>query len=224
MNPIIESPRWKALLEEASQQAYYTELMEFVLNEREKFPVYPASDHVFAALAKTPFEKVKVIIVGQDPYHGPGQANGLAFSVAPGMALPPSLRNIFKELRRDLPDTGTPFQGDLSPWAEQGVLLLNATLTVRANAAGSHQGKGWEQLTDFLLKALSEEQSGLVILLWGSYAQQKSLLFDASKQLILKAPHPSPLSAHRGFIGCSHFSKTNEFLVAQGHLPIDWRV
>ncbi|KKW40122.1 MAG: Uracil-DNA glycosylase [Parcubacteria group bacterium GW2011_GWA1_54_9] len=186
--------------------------------------VYPAPKNIFRAFDLCPFENVKVVILGQDPYHGARQANGLAFAVDEKEAVPPSLQNIYKEIADDC---GLPFEalakkGDLTRWAEQGVLLLNATLTVRAHSAGSHQGKGWEQFTDAAIKALSEERAGLVFMLWGNYAKAKGAHIDRSKHLVLEAPHPSPFSAASGFFGCKHFSKTNEYLVSHNETPIDW--
>ena len=183
--------------------------------------VFPPASQIFAAFDLCPFSAVKVVILGQDPYHGEGQANGLAFSVAPGIDIPPSLINIYKEIRSDL-GTPIPASGDLSRWAEQGVLLLNSSLTVRAHEAASHSAIGWELLTDAAISALSERRSGLVFILWGSHARRKAPLIDRSKHLILEAPHPSPLSAHRGFFGCRHFSKTNEYLRQQGKQEIIW--
>jgi uracil-DNA glycosylase len=183
--------------------------------------IYPPGSQIFAALDSTPFDEVKAVILGQDPYHGPGQAHGLCFSVAPGVAVPPSLLNIFKEISRDL-DLPRPRHGCLSSWARQGVLLLNAVLTVEHGQAGSHQGKGWEELTDACIEALNREREGLVFLLWGSHAQAKGRLIDSRRHLVLKAPHPSPLSAHRGFLGCGHFSRCNRYLEENGRLPIDW--
>ena len=183
--------------------------------------IYPPGSQIFAALDSTPFERVKVVILGQDPYHGPGQAHGLCFSVAPGVAIPPSLLNVFKEISRDL-DLPRPTHGCLTSWAEQGVLLLNNALTVEHGIAGSHKDKGWETLTDACITALSAEREGLVFLLWGSHAQAKGRLIDNHRHLILKAPHPSPLSAHRGFLGCGHFSRTNRYLEENGRGPIHW--
>ena len=183
--------------------------------------IYPPGSQIFAALDSTPFERVKVVILGQDPYHGPGQAHGLCFSVAPGVAVPPSLQNIFKEIARDL-DLPRPTHGCLTSWAKQGVLLLNTVLTVERGLAGSHQGKGWELLTDACIETLNREREGLVFLLWGSHAQAKGRLIDSQRHLILKAPHPSPLSAHRGFLGCGHFSRANRYLEQSGRSPIDW--
>ncbi len=183
--------------------------------------IYPPGSQIFAALDSTPFERVKVVILGQDPYHGPGQAHGLCFSVVPGVAIPPSLLNVFKEISRDLA-LPRPTHGCLTSWAEQGVLLLNNALTVEHGIAGSHKDKGWEALTDACISALSGEREGLVFLLWGSHAQAKGRLIDSHRHLILKAPHPSPLSAHRGFLGCGHFSRTNRYLEENGRAPIHW--
>lgn len=200
---------------------YFAALRAFLVEERARHTVYPKGRDIFAAFHHTPFERVRVVILGQDPYHGPGQAHGLSFSVPPGVPPPPSLQNIFTELQR-APGIARPTTGDLTPWADQGVLLLNATLTVRAEQAASHQGKGWERFTDAAIRALSEHHTGLIFLLWGRFAQQKEALIDGGKHYILKAPHPSPLSAHRGFIGCGHFATVNELLTAQGRAPIDW--
>ena len=183
--------------------------------------IFPKGSEYFSALNATTFENVKVVILGQDPYHGPGQAHGLSFSVKPGVPLPPSLKNIYKELHGDL-GLPLPKTGYLKPWADQGVLLLNATLSVEQGQAGSHQGKGWEEFTDEVIRQLNEHGEHIVFLLWGSYAQKKGAGIDPKKHLVLKAPHPSPLSAHRGFLGCKHFSKTNEYLRAHGKEPIDW--
>jgi uracil-DNA glycosylase len=185
--------------------------------------IYPESKNIFNAFNATPLEQVKVVIIGQDPYHGPGQAHGLSFSVQPGVDVPPSLRNIFKEIRNDL-SLPMPAHGCLQSWTTQGVLLLNATLTVEHANAGSHQGKGWETFTDRVIKLVSDEREGVVFMLWGSYAQRKIELIDAGKHLILTAPHPSPLSAHRGFLGCKHFSKTNDYLLSRGQVPISWQL
>lgn len=185
--------------------------------------IHPPGAQMFAALDATPFDTVKVVILGQDPYHGAGQAHGLSFSVPPGVAVPPSLRNIFVELARDL-GVAAPDHGCLLPWAHQGVLLLNAVLTVRTGQAGSHQGKGWEGFTDHIVETLNREREGLVFMLWGSYAQAKGRIIDSRRHCVLRAPHPSPLSAHRGFIGCGHFGKANRWLQGQGLAPIDWRL
>ena len=201
------------------------QLRAFLLAEkRAGNEVFPAGKNMFAALNLVPIEQIKVVIIGQDPYHGPGQAHGLSFSVPRGVGLPPSLRNIFVEIERDLgcASLGAAGSGDLTQWAEQGVLMLNAVLSVRARAAGSHQGRGWERFTDVLVQRLAAERSGLVFLLWGSYAQKKAAVVDAGRHRLLKAPHPSPLSAHRGFFGCRHFSQANQYLESQGVTPIDW--
>jgi uracil-DNA glycosylase len=199
-------------------------LSEFLRAElRAGKAIYPPPKRIFAALDATPFEAVKVVVLGQDPYHGPGQAHGLCFSVLPGVPVPPSLENIFKEIERDL-RIPRPDHGCLISWARQGVLLLNAVLTVERGMAGSHQGKGWEGFTDAVVDHLNRERENLVFLLWGSYAQAKGKLIDTRRHLVLKAPHPSPLSAHRGFIGCGHFSRTNAWLREHGLPEIDWRL
>jgi uracil-DNA glycosylase len=185
--------------------------------------IHPPGPQMFAALEATPFEEVKVVVLGQDPYHGPGQAHGLSFSVPPGVDVPPSLLNIFKEQERDL-GIPRPAHGCLLPWAKQGVLLLNAVLSVEAGRAGSHQGKGWEGFTDHVVETLAREREGLVFLLWGSYAQAKGRVIDPRRHRVLKAPHPSPLSAHRGFLGCGHFSAANRWLQGRSQKPIDWRL
>ncbi len=212
---------WKQRLVPEFELPYFKELTEFVRHEYEHARVYPAPKNIFRAFELCPFDQVKVVILGQDPYHGPRQANGLCFSVSPGVDVPPSLVNIFKEISEDL---GTPLRvnGDLDDWAQQGVLLLNATLTVRAHQAGSHQGKGWETFTDAVIRTLNAEREGLVFLLWGKYAMNKAPMIDASKHLILTAPHPSPLSAYRGFFGCKHFSQANAYLKARGEQVIVW--
>lgn len=222
INPRIEIGWKKALLSEFSDP-YFASLKAFLILEKQKYTVYPPGGLLFNAFNQTPFDKVKVVILGQDPYHGPGQAHGLCFSVPEGIEIPPSLRNIFKELSADL-RLAIPAQGNLSKWAGQGVLLLNATLTVRAHQAGSHQGKGWERFTDQAISRLSSEKEHLVFLLWGKYAQAKESLIDTEKHLVLKAAHPSPLSAHNGFFGCKHFSRANQFLQEQGIPPIDWEL
>jgi uracil-DNA glycosylase len=222
VNPQIE-PSWKEVLSDEFSSSYFSSLKEFLVEEKKKYPIYPPGNLIFNAFNQTPFERVQVVILGQDPYHGPRQAHGLCFSVPVNVALPPSLVNIFKELHNDL---GIPVssQGNLEKWARQGVLLLNATLTVRANQAGSHQGKGWEKFTDTVIRTISERRVGIVFLLWGRYAQAKETLIDQNKHYILKAAHPSPLSAYNGFIGCRHFSKTNELLTRHGLAPIDWKL
>lgn len=214
-------PSWQAELEQELQSPYFTGLQEFVARERKQKTIYPPERLVFSAFDQTPFDQVKIVILGQDPYHGPGQAQGLCFSVPAGVKLPPSLRNIYKELRDDLGIAPALF-GDLSKWAKQGVLLLNATLTVREGEAGSHQNKGWEQFTDAVIRKLSDRKNGLVFLLWGNYAQKKTALIDAGKHHILCSAHPSPLSAHQGFLGNKHFSSTNAILIKSGKTPIDW--
>lgn len=214
---------WYEVLKDEFEKDYFRLLKEFLVQEKKNHVVYPPGPQIFNAFNTTPFNEVKVVILGQDPYHGPGQAHGLCFSVSQGVQPPPSLVNIFKEISSDL-GLPRPAHGNLTAWAKQGVLLLNATLTVRAHMAGSHQRKGWETFTDAAIKAVSDHLSGVVFLLWGNYAQAKSALIDTSKHHILKSVHPSPLSASRGFLGCRHFSKTDELLLAQGKLPIDWRL
>lgn len=213
---------WKEVLKEQFEAPYFQTLKDFLVSEKKQFVVYPPGKQIFSVFDHTPFDKVKVVIIGQDPYHGPGQANGLCFSVSPGIAKPPSLNNIFKELNTDL---GIPIAqtGNLEAWAGQGVLLLNATLTVRANTPGSHQKKGWETFTDAVIKAVSDRKKGVVFLLWGNFAQTKETLIDANKHFVLKAAHPSPL-ARGAFFGCKHFSKTNRILETQGVMPVDWRL
>ena len=206
------------------EQPYMAQLGEFLLAQKAAGKViYPPSYEWFAAFDTTPFDKVRVVILGQDPYHGPGQAHGLCFSVLPGVKVPPSLANVYKELEADLGLT-IPDQGCLTHWAEQGVLLLNATLTVEQADAGAHQGKGWETFTDKAIRALNDQREGIVFLLWGSYAQKKGAFIDQSRHLVLQSVHPSPLSAYRGFLGCKHFSATNDFLQQQGAVPIDWQL
>lgn len=212
---------WASALASVWEEPFFRHLADFVHQEYALGPVWPRPARIFAAFDACPFNDVKLVIIGQDPYHGPGQANGLSFSVNEGVPIPPSLLNIFKEVSSD---TGAPMpaDGNLERWARQGVLLLNATLTVRQHMAGSHQGKGWEQFTDAVISTLSSQRSGIVFLLWGAYAIRKSALIDSSRHLVLTAPHPSPLSAHRGFFGCRHFSKANEYLKATGREPIQW--
>lgn len=215
---------WKAQLKNEFSKDYMRGLKSFLAGElKKKKVIFPKAANYFAALDMTPFKKVKVVILGQDPYHGEGQAHGLCFSVQPGVAIPPSLQNIYKELQSDL-GIEPAKHGFLQSWAEQGVLLLNATLSVEANRAGSHQGKGWEEFTDAIIHSLNRERSGLVFVLWGSYAQKKGAFIDTQKHLVLKGPHPSPLSSYRGFFGCKHFSKINAYLEAKGEKPIDWRL
>ncbi|WP_097460772.1 uracil-DNA glycosylase [Mangrovitalea sediminis] len=213
---------WRELLEPEFQQSYMQSLGDFLAQEEQAGKViFPPSQFCFNALNTTPFDKVAVVILGQDPYHGPGQAHGLCFSVRPGVRPPPSLINIFKEIQRDL-GIDPPDHGCLQPWAEQGVLLLNSVLTVVQGQAGAHQGKGWEQFTDRVIQHVNDERDGVVFLLWGSYAQKKGQFIDRQRHLVLQSPHPSPLSAHRGFLGCSHFSQANQYLIAHGRKPIEW--
>jgi len=217
-------PSWKAHVGAFFQRPEMIALGEYLRTEKARGKIiYPPGPQIFAALNATPFDAVKVVILGQDPYHGPNQAHGLCFSVLPGVTAPPSLENIFVELERDLA-IPRPNHGCLTSWAEQGVLLLNAVLTVERGLAGSHQGKGWEGFTDACVDALNRERENLVFLLWGSYAQKKGQLIDRRRHLVLKAPHPSPLSAYRGFIGSGHFSRANEYLREHGQTPIDWRL
>ena len=215
-------PSWFEVLRPQFEAPYFAQLKEFLVAERQQYTCYPPGGKIFNAFDSTPFEKVKVVILGQDPYHEPGQAMGLCFSVPNGIQVPPSLVNIITEINADLGTQIPKTNGDLSGWAEQGVLLLNATLTVRAHQAGSHQHRGWETFTDAAIQALSLQRSGIVFLLWGSYAIAKKTLIDTTKHHVLTAPHPSPLSAYRGFFGCHHFSQTNNILAAQGEQPIDW--
>lgn len=224
MSEVKLEPGWRARVGDYLERPEMRRLSEFLRAElRAGKAIYPPPKRIFAALDTTPFGRVKVVILGQDPYHGPGQAHGLCFSVPPGVPVPPSLVNIFAEIERDL-GIARPDHGCLLPWAEQGVLLLNATLTVERGLAGSHQGKGWEGFTDAVIDALNRDRDGLVFLLWGSYAQAKGRLIDTRKHLVLRAPHPSPLSAHRGFLGCAHFSRANTWLSEHGQAPIDWRL
>jgi uracil-DNA glycosylase len=222
INPVIEKG-WKEILWEEFQSPYFSELKEFLVEEKKSFTIYPPGNHIFNAFQHTPYDQVKVVVLGQDPYHGTGQAHGLCFSVPHGIPQPPSLVNIFKELQADL-NIPVPSHGNLEKWADQGVLLLNATLTVRASQAGSHQNKGWETFTNRVIEKISAMKSGVVFLLWGRYAQAKENLIDGQKHLILKAAHPSPFSAYSGFFGCRHFSKTNEYLEKQGITGIDWNL
>lgn len=220
VNPNIH-PSWKEKLKDEFNSTYFAELKQFLTNEKSYYTIYPPGKLIFNAFDKTPFDKVKVVIIGQDPYHGPGQAHGLCFSVPYGIPTPPSLVNIFKELKSDM-GFHIPNHGNLETWAEQGVFLLNATLTVRANQAGSHQGKGWEKFTDAVIGKISEEKNHVVFLLWGKFAQAKRVLIDEKKHCILQSAHPSPLSAYNGFFGCAHFSQTNHFLQENGINPIEW--
>lgn len=215
---------WEAILNPLFATSQMQGLSAFVQAERQQHLVFPPADLVFNAFKLTSLSDVKVVILGQDPYHNDGQAHGLSFSVPAGMAIPPSLRNIYSELKSDIAGFDVPTHGDLTKWAQQGVLLLNATLTVRAHTAASHQKKGWEGFTDAVIAAISKEKEHVVFLLWGSYAIKKSALIDANKHLVLTAVHPSPLSVYRGFYGCKHFSQTNSYLQAHGLKPIDWQV
>ncbi len=215
------APSWREKLNSEFEKPYFEHLIEFVRAEYKTHTIYPPGPEIFKAFDSCDFERAKVVIIGQDPYHGPGQANGLCFSVADGVRTPPSLLNIFKEIRDDL-GVPIPASGNLDRWARQGVLLLNATLTVRASSPGSHQNKGWETYTDAAIEILSRSRENLVFLLWGSYAQKKGDVIDRTKHLVLQSPHPSPFSADRGFFGNKHFSKANEYLKSKGATPIDW--
>lgn len=218
--PNIEESWLEALRDEFSAD-YFSQLKQFLKEEKQVNQVYPQGSQIFSAFNFTPLTAVKVVIIGQDPYHGKGQAHGLCFSVPNGIKVPPSLVNIYKEMKNDL-EIPIPATGNLEKWAKQGVLLLNATLTVRASDAGSHQNKGWEIFTDAVIKTISDLRAGVIFILWGKYAQDKQSLIDSEKHFILKAPHPSPFSANRGFFGCGHFSKTNQILSENGMAEIDW--
>jgi len=219
----IESS-WKSVLSNEFNQDYFKDIKQFILNERDKGKeVYPPGKSMFNAFNLTPFNQVKVVIIGQDPYHGPGQAHGLSFSVPTGIKTPPSLQNIYKEIQNDL-GLAIPNHGNLESWATQGVLLLNAVLSVNANEPASHKAAGWENFTNAVIYYLSQQKNNLVFMLWGRFAQEKELLIDSNKHLILKAAHPSPFSAHQGFMGCKHFSKTNAYLIQNGISPIDWSI
>ena len=220
--PIIHES-WKNILIEEFEKPYFSSLKHFLTEEKKTQTVYPPGSLIFNAFNTTPFDQVKVVLLGQDPYHGPGQAHGLCFSVPQGIKPPPSLVNMFKELRDDI-GTAIPTHGNLNSWAQQGVLLLNTSLTVRANQPLSHQGKGWETFTDRVIQVLSQNRSGLIFILWGRNAKDKERLIDTSKHAVLKAAHPSPLSAYNGFFGCKHFSKTNDVLIKQGLAPINWEI
>lgn len=214
---------WNPVLRHAFDQPYWNELQAFVAEERRHHTVYPEPDEVFRALHLSPYADVRVLILGQDPYHGPGQAHGLAFSVRPDVPIPPSLRNIYKELGNDL-DVPTPTHGNLESWARQGVLLLNATLTVRARSAGSHQRQGWETFTDDVISAVNDKPDHVVFILWGGYARKKKTLIDRTRHTVIESTHPSPLSAHNGFFGSRPFSAANDALIAHGQQPIDWAI
>ena len=215
-------PSWKKVLEKEFSEKYFQDLVKFVKQEYNNSTIYPPAKFIFNAFELTPFDKVKVVILGQDPYHGPNQANGLAFSVNNGIKLPPSLVNIYKEIENDLGIKTINKRGCLDSWAKQGVLLLNATLTVRANQAGSHQNKGWEEFTDSVIKLLSDKKENLVFILWGNYAQKKGVVIDENKHLVIKSAHPSPLSAYNGFFGSKPFSQTNSYLIFSNQEPINW--
>ncbi|MGM0566325.1 MAG: uracil-DNA glycosylase [Bacteroidota bacterium] len=222
VSPQIEES-WKNVLQNQFESQYFQELKQFLIDERKNHHVFPPGSRIFAAFDSVPFHKVKVVIIGQDPYHGPGQANGFCFSVNRGVTVPPSLKNIYKELHSDL-NIPVPAHGDLSAWTEQGVLLLNAVLTVRARQPQSHQGRGWETFTDYAIKQLSEQRKNIVFLLWGRSAQNKMNLIDTNRHFVLKAAHPSPYSANKGFYGCRHFSKANTLLQQTGQNPVDWTI
>ena len=218
------SGQWAEYLGPQLQQPYMQQLKTFLKNEKAAGKIiFPPGPQIFNAFAHTPLENVKVVILGQDPYHGPGQAHGLCFSVLPGIKVPPSLVNIFKEIETDI-GVSMSGCGTLTPWADQGVLLLNATLTVEQANAGSHQKQGWEEFSDAAIRVVNEQCRGVVFLLWGSYAQKKAAMINQQKHLVLTAPHPSPLSSYRGFFGCKHFSRANAYLMAQGKSPINWQV
>jgi uracil-DNA glycosylase len=217
-------PSWKSRIGGEFEQEYMQKLRQFLIREKQAGKIiYPEGKNIFNAMNLLPFEQVKVVIIGQDPYHGPGQAHGLCFSVLPGVAPPPSLKNIFKEIQADL-GIAPANHGCLTSWARQGALLINSVLTVEMNKPGSHQGKGWERFTDAIIRALCQEHSGLVFLLWGSYAQKKGSLIDQKRHLVLSSAHPSPLSAHRGFFGNKHFSKANDYLQSHSQTPIHWEL
>lgn len=223
--PIELHPSWLPALQNEFNKPYMLGLKQFLVQEKEqRHIVYPKGSDIFNAFNLTPFNEVKVVILGQDPYHGANQAHGLSFSVQKGVAIPPSLQNIYKELQTDISGFKVPNHGNLTEWATQGVLLLNATLTVRANEPGSHQKMGWEEFTDQAIRALSEQRECLVFMLWGRYAQAKASLIDSQKHLVLTAAHPSPFSAYNGFFGCTHFSKANAYLVKKGEKPIVWQI
>jgi uracil-DNA glycosylase len=215
------APTWKSLLSDEFQKPYFQELITFVKKEYKTQTIYPRGGDILKAFDCCDFSNVKVVIIGQDPYHGPGQANGLCFSVSEGIRIPPSLLNIYKEIHNDL-GKPIPISGDLERWAKQGVLLLNATLTVKASAPGSHQNRGWETFTDAVIKKISDEKGGVVFLLWGAYAQKKGEVINRHKHLVLMSPHPSPFSADRGFFGCKHFSQANAYLKSKGKDEIVW--
>ncbi len=215
-------PSWLAVIGSEFEKPYMKKLKDFLKQQKDaQRIIYPKSADIFNAMNTTSFDQVRVVIIGQDPYHGPGQAHGLSFSVRPGVAIPPSLRNIYKEIEQEF-HVKMPNHGDLTPWAKQGVLLLNATLTVEDGKAGSHQKQGWEEFTDAIIHAVAEKHEHVVFMLWGSYAQKKAGFVDRTKHLVLTSVHPSPLSAHRGFLGCGHFKQANDYLAAHGRTPVNW--
>jgi uracil-DNA glycosylase len=221
---IALEPSWLAHLAAEFEQDYMQQLREFLRTEKQAGKrIFPAGEELFNAFTHTPLDRVKVVILGQDPYHGEGQAHGLCFSVKPGVAVPPSLRNIYKELHAELGFV-IPRHGHLTAWADQGVLLLNSVLSVECAQAASHQGKGWETFTDRVIDVVNREREGVVFMLWGSYAQRKGAIIDRQRHCVLQSPHPSPLSAHRGFFGCGHFIAANEYLAARGDTPVDWQL
>jgi uracil-DNA glycosylase len=222
INPTIENS-WKEILLDQFNAPYFLELKHFLLQEKKEHPIYPPGSQIFNAFNLTPFDQVKVVIIGQDPYHNEGQAHGLCFSVTDGTPIPKSLQNIFKELKEEL-SFEIPQSGNLEKWAQQGVLMLNAILTVRAHQPGSHQNKGWEIFTDSVITKISEEKSGIIFLLWGNYAKAKKVLINTEKHHILEAAHPSPFSAYNGFFGCNHFNRVNEILTQEGKEPINWQL
>lgn len=222
INPSIENS-WKEILSDQFNAPYFFELKNFLLEEKKEHTIYPPGSQIFNAFNLTPFDQVKVVIIGQDPYHNVGQAHGLCFSVTDGTPIPKSLQNIFKELKEELPFE-IPQSGNLEKWAQQGVLMLNAILTVRAHQPGSHQNKGWEIFTDSVITKISEEKTGIIFLLWGNYAKAKKVLIDTEKHHILEAAHPSPFSAYNGFFGCNHFNQVNEILIKAGKDPINWQL
>jgi uracil-DNA glycosylase len=222
--PVRLGPGWLQHLAPEFDQPYMVQLRSFLLAEKKAGKrIFPKGDEFFSALDHTPLDRVKVVILGQDPYHGEGQAHGLCFSVKPGVAVPPSLQNIYRELNAEL-GLPIPDHGHLTSWADQGVLLLNSVLSVECARAASHQGQGWEQFTDRVIEVINREREGVVFMLWGSYAQKKGAIIDRNKHCVLTAPHPSPLSAHRGFFGCGHFVAANDYLQSRGEAPIDWRL
>ena len=218
------SPSWQKILADQISSSYFKTLENFIAKEKEEGIIYPSDTDIFNAFNQTAFNSIKVVLIGQDPYHGDGQAHGLSFSVKKGIKIPPSLKNIYKELSSDIDDFIIPEHGNLTKWAQQGILLLNAILTVRAHEAASHHKQGWETFTDAIIEKISSDRTGIVFLLWGKYAEQKEKLINPEKHLILKAAHPSPFSAHNGFFGCHHFSQVNNYLIENGETPIDGKL